>query len=315
MRGGRGTSPRARASGEVKAAVAAAAESSDDDGDDEEEDGDEEDEAAEEDGDEEEDEDDSGEGDDDDGEELEDFELIYPARRSSALETSYNDLLEQARNSQCEWVTRLRAPLQQRKGQAIDMEGGTAALPAKATRQEYGRDCFGHFFTDRRGFGPGDAKKPISKPSEAQVEKAMRLMAGHSSTSTREVARTAPAVFKPGGMRAGAAARDGAAWGMRYRKMKQERAKLPTLAVNTVTIGGFGGFGTESVPAPGPVAGPGAEPGSGAGQRLLLGHAKPQPQGMGAAQLELGGGFGPGPGVGLGLGIDARRHESREYMY
>ena len=188
------------------------------------------------------------------------------------------------------------------------MEGGTAALPAKATRREYGRDCFGHFFTDRRGFGAGgDAKKPISKPSDAQVEKAMRLMAGHSSTSTREVARTAPAVFKPGGMRASAAARDGAAWGMRYRMMKQERAKLPTLAVKTVTIGGFGGLGMDAAP------GPGAGAGAGAGQRLLHAPQQPQPQGTGVAQLELGGGLSLG--VGLGLGIDARRSDSREYMY
>jgi hypothetical protein len=176
-----------------------------------------------------------------------DYSLIYPPPPGSALEAKYNALLEQSTNSQNAWQTRLVAPLQQKRGEDIDLAGGTAALlHSKMKREDYGRDCFGHFNSDRRGLAHPERKKAgAAVPSKEQVDRAVRLMAGHSSTSTREVvARSAPSVFRPNGLRrAPDDAKDGVGYGMRYRQLKEEKRKQPTLALKTVSIGGFGGGG------------------------------------------------------------------------
>jgi tubulin polyglutamylase TTLL6/13 len=181
---------------------------------------------------------DEEESEEDEFDHLIDFMRIYPppstTKNKAALDASYEKFLSKSRGDSNAAVLRMRAPLQQKKGEEIDQQGGTAALPPIAKRKDFGRDCFGHGGTDRRYGGTGSrAIKQINKPSARQTALADRLSQGFSSNA-RNATRSAPAVLREPRERG---AKDGIAYGRAYQQRIQAKQTMPTMALKTCNIG------------------------------------------------------------------------------
>jgi tubulin polyglutamylase TTLL6/13 len=176
--------------------------------------------------------------DEDEDDHLIDFMRIYPPpasnKNAAALMETYERFLTKSRGDSNASVLRLRAPLQQKKGEDIDEQGGTAALPPIAKRKDFGRDCFGHGGTDRRYGGTGSRRAPeIKKQSAKQTAMADRLSQGFASNA-RNATRSAPATLYKAPERN---ARNGIAYGQAYQKKIQAKQTMPTMALKTCNIG------------------------------------------------------------------------------
>jgi len=144
---------------------------------------------------------------------------------------------------------RLRAPLQQKRGEEMNPEllsherDKSGGLPPLV--KQFGRDCFGHAGTDR-GREAREAhyqsrmlkKKALVVPGAAQVERASRLMQGYSCCKDRHSAtRSAPATLYPGYVQAREKLKDSVAYGMAYRQKLTQKQSEPTYQLKQVTIG------------------------------------------------------------------------------